>query len=197
MNLTRRDLDKLLWPLLGALALLLLAAVPTWWSLGDRQTAQRERDAAAARKQHIEQRLGQARTEEQELKERARQFQDLWQSGIAGPERRLEWIELLRDLQHRLRIPGLNYEFGPRQPLSSNGGDYTHFASPVRLQLRLVHEEDLLRLLISLQHEAKALVLIRQCTLAPLDNANGDLAQLSAECDLRWITVDRPPGMKP
>ncbi|MDR0775688.1 MAG: hypothetical protein LBE81_03495 [Azonexus sp.] len=194
MTLTRRDLDKLLWPLLGGLALLLLAAGSAWWSYGDWQGAQRERDAAATRKQRIEQHLGQARGEEQELKERARLFQELQQSGIAGPERRLEWIELLRDLQHRLRIPGLNYEFGPRQPLYQNGSDFVYFASPVRLQLRLVHEEDLLRILASLQSEAKALVLIRQCTLAPLDNrgAGNDLAQLSAECELSWVTIDRP-----
>ncbi|MDR1996298.1 hypothetical protein [Azonexus sp.] len=194
MNLTRRDLNKLLWSLLGTLALLLLAAGPAWWSYNDLQAAQRERDAAAARNQGIGQHLGQARAEEQELKERARLFQRLQQSGIAGPERRLEWIELLRDLQYRLRIPGLNYEFGTRQPLYQNGSDYVYFASPMRMQLRLVHEEDLLRILASLQNEAKALVLIRQCTLVPLNdrNANGDLAQLSAECDLRWVTIDRP-----
>jgi len=194
MNLTRRDLDKLLWSLLGVLALLLLAAAPAWWSYGDRQAAQRERDTAAARKQSIGQRLGQARAEEQELKERARLFQRLQQSGIAGPERRLEWIELLRDLQYRLRIPGLNYEFGARQPLTPGGGDTVYFASPMRMQLRLVHEEDLLRILANLQSEAKALVLIRQCTLAPLGERGpaNDLAQLSAECNLRWVTIDRP-----
>ncbi|MCL2345967.1 MAG: hypothetical protein FWC58_08970 [Desulfobulbus sp.] len=199
MTLTRRDLDKLLWPLLGALALLLLAAALAWWSDGEQQAAQRERNAAAAGQQRIEQRLGQARSEEQELKARARQFQDLQQSGIVGPERRLEWIELLHDLQHRLRLPGLNYELGPRQPLGQ--GDASHFASPMRLQLRLAHEEDLLRLFADLQREARAMILIRQCTLAPLNDASGDLAapdfaQLSAECDLRWVTIDRPE-MKP
>jgi len=194
MNLTRRDLDKLLWSLLGALALLLLATAPPWWSHGYLQAAQRERDVAAASKQRIGQHLGQARAEEQELKERARLFQRLRQSGIAGPERRLEWIELLRDLQYRLRIPGLNYEFGARQPLYPGGGDTVYFASPMRMQLRLVHEGDLLRILANLQSEAKALVLIRQCTLAPLGESGpaNDLAQLSAECDLRWVTIDRP-----
>jgi hypothetical protein len=139
--------------------------------------------------------LGQARAEEQELQERARIFQNLQQSGIVGPERRLEWIELLRDLQARLRIPGLTYEFGARQPLSPGGGDAAWFASQLRLQLRLVHEEDLLRFLASLQGEAKALVLIRQCALTPLADPNAsDLAQLSAECDLRWVTLDRQEG---
>lgn len=199
MNFTRRDLVKLRWPLLGALALLLLAALPAWWSHHEVVAGTRERDAAAARKQRVEQRLRQVRTEEQEIKERALIFQRLQQSGIAGEERRLEWTELLRALQNQLRIPGLVYEFGVRKPLDNDGGPYAYFASPMRMQLRLVHEEDLLRFLDRLQREAQALVLIRSCTLAPLSSRgigsgsidSGDLAQLGAECDLRWITVAR------
>lgn len=194
MNFTRRDLVKLQWPLLGALALLVLAALPAWWSHHEVIAEARERDAAAERKQRLEQRLRQVRTEEQELKERALSFQRLQQSGIAGAERRLEWTELLQELQQQLRIPGLVYEFGVRKPLDGDGGPYTYFASPMRMQLRLVHEEDLLRFLARLQREAQALVLIRSCTLAPLASrgiGSDDLAQLSAECDLRWVTVDR------
>lgn len=194
MTLTGRDLGKLRWPLLGALLLLVLAILPARWSHLQVAGAQRERDAAAAGKQRVEQRLRQVRTEEQELKERALLFQRLQQSGIAGAERRLEWTELLHSLQTQLRLPGLNYEFGVRKPLeAAGGGEYAYFASPMRLQLRLVHEEDLLRFLDRLQQEAKALVLIRSCTLAPLaGHGSADLAQLGAECELRWVTVDRP-----
>lgn len=194
MTFTGRDLVKLQWPLLGALALTVLAAVPAWWSRNDIASAQRQHDEAVASKQRVEQRLRQVRTEEQELKERAQIFQRLQQSGIAGAERRLEWTELLRDLQQQLRIPGLNYEFGVRKPLDNESGAYAYFASPMRMQLRLVHEEDLLRFLDRLQREAKALVLIRSCTLAPLAEravGSNDLAQLGAECELRWVTVDR------
>ncbi|MDR2188861.1 MAG: hypothetical protein LBE62_12565 [Azonexus sp.] len=192
-----RNINNLRWPILGALALALFASVFAWLSHGDREAALRQRDEAALRKSGGEQRLRQARREEQELKERAAWLQGLQQSGITGPERRLEWTELLRDIQNRWRIPGLSYEFGVRQPLGPGSDSHAWFASPLRLQLRLAHEEDLLRVLASLQSEARALVLIRQCSLAPLANAetNNDLAQLAAECDLSWVTLDRarPP----
>jgi len=196
MTLSRRDLRKLQWPILGALLMILLAVLPAWTSHQQLLAAERERNAAAAGRQKIAQHLSRVRAEEQELKERIGVFQRLWQAGIVGPERRLEWTELLRDTQRQLRIPGLNYEIGPRKPLEDQGGDYAYFVSPMRLQLRLVHEEDLLRVLGHLQDKASALLLVRACALGPLAEGGGDrgdLAQLSADCDLRWITVDRPP----
>jgi hypothetical protein len=197
MNFTRRDLRKLRWPLLGALLLIVLAGLPVWWSSGDVAQAHRERDAAASRKSQIEQRLRQVRTEEQELKERADLFLRLQQSGIAGEENRLDWTELLQDIQQQLRLPGILYEFGVRKPLDAGvSADYQYFASPMRIQLRLLHEQDLLHFLGRLQREAKALVLIRRCTLAPLAGRGvgaDDLAQLGAECDVHWITVRRSP----
>lgn len=198
MKFTAGDLHKLRWPLLGALLLIVLAALPVWWSSGDVARAQSERDAAASRKNQIEQRLRQVRTEEQELKDRADLFLRLQQSGIAGEENRLEWTELLQDIQQQLRLPGVLYEFGVRKPLDAGGGaGYLYYASPMRIQLRLLHEGDLLHFLSRLQREAKALVLIRRCTLSPLAvRAVGadDLAQLAAECDVHWITVRRSPG---
>ncbi len=198
MKFTARDLVKLQWPLLGALLLLLLAALPAWWSSTDVERAQRERDEASSRKQRTEQRLLQVRTEEEELRERARIFQQMQQAGITGDERRLEWTELLDEIQRQLRIPGITYEFGIRKPLENGGSpEYSYFASPMRVQLRLLHEEDLVRFLDRLQREAKALVLIRGCTLTPLAGrgiGNDDIAQLAAECDLRWITVRKSPA---
>jgi hypothetical protein len=198
MKFTVRDLVKLQWPLLGALLLIALATLPAWWSSKEVELAQRQRDEANSRKLRTEQRLLQVRTEEQELRERAQIFQQMQQSGITGDERRLEWTELLVDIQRQLRIPGINYEFGIRKPLENGSNpEYSYFTSPMRIQLRLLHEEDLLRFLQHLQQEATALVLIRGCTLTPLASrgiGSDELAQLAAECDLRWITVRKSPA---
>lgn len=198
MKFTTRDLVKLQWPLLGALLLIALGSFAAWWSSNDAVLAQRQRDQASSRMLQIEQRLRQVRTEEQELRDRGAIFQRLQQSGIAGEERRLEWTELLDDIQRQLRIPGINYEFGIRKPLDNGGNpQYSYFASPMRIQLHLLHEEDLLRFLSRLQQEAKALVLIRNCTLAPPPGrgiGSDEPAHLVAECELRWITVRQSAG---
>ncbi len=200
MKFTARDLGKLRWPLLGTLLLLIAAGLLAWSSLRHAQQAEQQRRTTEAGKNQIEQRLRQVRTEEQEIKNRTQIFQRLQSSGIAGEERRLDWTEMLQNIQHDMRLPGISYEFGAQQTLEKTPGlAYAYLASPMRLQLRLLHEEDLLNFLARVQKEAKALVLIRRCKLSssPRSSEPGaTLPQLNAECDLQWITVQRPTTTK-
>lgn len=199
MKFAARDVAKIRLPLLAATVLLVIGILLAWWSWTEAQRAARERDATASRKEQIAQRLRQVRSEEQELKEMTQLFQHWEKSAITGEEKRLEWMETLRALQQELRIPGMNYEFGVQVPLESvQGAAYAWFGSPMRLQLRLLHEGDLLNFLTRLEQEARALVLIRNCRLARLDKAAGEgresWAQLKADCELQWLTVRRSTG---
>lgn len=200
MKLTARDSSKIAWIALLVALLIGLAIAAGLWSTGDTGKARAERDAAAARKLEIEKRLGRVRTEEQEIKARTQQFQQMELAGMIGQEKRLEWTELLRDLQHRLRLPGMNYEFGPQVPLESvAGADYAFHSSQLKIQLRVLHEEDLLNFVGQLQKEAKALVVLRGCKLSRLPGANPaarDAAQLIGECTMEWITLRRASGTK-
>lgn len=200
MKLTGRDLLKLRWPLLGTLLLFAAGGLLAWWSRIDARQAAQEHHAAAARKNQIEQRLRQVRTEELELRERTLIFQRLERSGVTGEEKRLDWTEMLRDIQHELRIPGVKYEFGVQVPLDNvSGAAYAYFASPLRLQLRLLHEEDLLNFLARVQQDAKAMVFVRSCKLSPLargGDGRESPAQLAAECEMQWVTLRRSTGKR-
>ncbi len=188
MKFTTRDLGKLRWPILGALLLLITAGLLAGWSLRNAEQAEQQRRSAETGKNQIEQRLRQVRTEEQEIKERTQIFLHLQKTGMAGEERRLDWTEMLQKIQHDMRLPGISYEFGAQQTLEKTPGlAYAYLASPMRLQLRLLHEEDLLNFLARVQKEARALVLVRRCEALP---------QLNAECELQWITLQRPPNTK-
>ena len=193
MKLTKRDLPKLWLPLTVMLALIAVAGLLAWATHLDADKADRERNAAASAKIQIEQRLRQASSEEQEIKQRAQLFQQLRNSGLAGEERRLDWIETLRDAHRELRIPGMTYEFGAQSKLDAGDeSTQTWFSSPLRLQLRVVHEEDLLRFLARIQKNAKALVIVRSCKLSALTRqADGReaMAQFAAECEMQWLTV--------
>lgn len=198
MTFTRRDFAKIRIPLLGALLLSAAGGLIAWWSAGEADQAQRERDAAAAHKNQLEQRLRQARTEEQELKARTQIFLQWQADGITGEEKRLEWTEALRNIQHNLHLPGMNYEFGVQTPLENvSGAAYAWFGSPLRLQLSLLHEGDLLRTLSAIEREAPALVLARSCKLTrqTSDETTGtSSAQLKAECEMQWLTARRASG---
>ena len=198
MKFERRDLNKLQWLALLAIVAIALAIVAGWWSLGSTGKARVERDAAAKQKTQIEQRLVQVRTEEQDIKTRTLQFQQMDVAGMTGPEKRLDWTELLRELQRQLRLPGMTYEFGPQMPLESNpGAGYVYHSSQLKIQLRLLHEEDLLNFIAQLQREAKAMVLVRHCKLSRLAGGNqADGAQLLAECTMEWVTLRPASGTK-
>lgn len=197
MKLEPRDLKKTGWvALLAAILIALAVAAGLWTSAGARK-ALGERDAAAARKLEVERRLARVRTEEQEIKARTQQFQQMEQANMVGPEKRLDWTELLRDLQQQLRLPGMSYEFGPQIPLEiTTDTGYAFHSSQLKIQLRLLHEEDLLNFINRLQREAKAMVLVRGCKLVrpPAANSAGSTASLNAECTMEWVTLRRATG---
>ncbi len=200
MKFSLRDLIKLQWHALLAAFLLIAAGALGFWSQQRAQQANAERASAESQLQQIDNKLRQANGEEQEIKERTSRFLQLEKSGITGEEKRLEWIELLSDLQHQFRLPGMNYEFGPQLAQEKVAGDaFAYHSSHLRIQLRLLHEEDLLNFLEQLQQRAKALVLVRSCrhtripTSGPL---NAGQAQLSAECDMEWVSLRRATGNK-
>jgi type II secretory pathway pseudopilin PulG len=198
MTLTRNDFRKLALPLAAMLALLSVAGLLAWSTQSDARKAEQERNAASAARTQVEQRLRLARNEEQEIKERARLLQRLQSAGIADEERRLDWMELLRDTQRQLRLPGMKYEFGVQT--AADGGKIAAdgwYASPLRIQFRLLHEGDLLNFLSRVQKDASALVIVRGCKLAPLPSQADTRiapAQLGAECEMQWLTAHRPPG---
>ena len=193
MKFKYKDFIRLRTPLAWALAMLVLASITGIYSYRELQQATQARQAAEQARQQVEQRLRQVRTEEEDIKSRTQTYQTLQQAGITGDERRLEWTEQLHALQQTLRIPGMNYEFGAQSALEKvDGVTWAWFASPMQLKLRLLHEEDLLRFLGRLQREARAMIVIRGCRLAPIagTTAPGEAAALLiADCELQWITL--------
>lgn len=195
MNFSGRDIAKLGWHALAALLMIAVAALVVTWTATEERKATAGRDATLSAKSQVEQRLGQVRTEEQEIKARTQQYQRLEERGIFGPERRLEWTELLRDLQAQLMIPGMNYELGAQAPLDRTPGSGPAFhVSAMKLKLELLHEEDLLNFLNRLRQQASALTLVRNCRLARAAAAPpaASGALLTAECEIDWITLRQP-----
>ncbi len=193
MTLSGSDLRKLRWHLAAFLGMAALALTLALQSRAVREEARVVRQAAETKARQMSDRLRRVRTEEEEIKERSAMLVAMQRDGTLGRERRLEWTELLRSAQRRLRIPEISYEFGPSTPLPANApNEVAFYSSPMKLRLQLLHEEDLLRYLALLRGEAPALVVVRACTLGkPV--LQGSLPRQDAQCDLDWITA-RLPG---
>lgn len=188
MKFGARDIEKLRWQLAVAISLIITAGAIAYLSIVATRKAESEHRAVADRHARIDAKLRQVRTEEEEIKNRGALFQRMQEQGVLGEEKRLDWTELLHDIQHRMRLPDMSYEFAPQKPLEGNGGgDYAFFVSTMKLHLRLIHEENLLDFLDRIQSEAKAMVLTKNCNIAR--SASPGTGQLTADCELSWITV--------
>ena len=146
--------------------------------------------AKGSHRQHAQQ-LQQLQTQAPAIQAQAQLLQGLQQRGIAGDEKRLDWIELLADLQRELRLPEMKYEFGAQMPLDSEHKTLWR-SSTQHLELHLLHEADLLTFLARLAAQAPALIIVRSCQLAPKPADVGSsvaVAQLIAQCELQWLSL--------
>ena len=133
------------------------------------------------------------KSEEGEIRQKAAVFDRLAARGVIGEEERLEWVELLNEIRDRRRLPEVQYEFAPQRALERAGaGASGLYASAMKLQAQLLHEEDLVRLLGDLRERAPALIQVKRCDLSRLPAADtGKLRQgsLRADCLIDWITL--------
>ena len=194
MKWVRDDFRKLRVGLLACLALVAVGASAVLLSDHAAQAARGELAAAQATRNELDDKLKRVRSEENEIREKTARFRQLEARGVIGEEQRLEWSELLDAIRDRRRLLNLRYEFEPQRPLEAapNTAKLGYFVSPMRLQLDLLHEEDLTRLLADLRQQAKALIQIRSCLVTRSTGRQDNLspvAQLRADCRLDWITL--------
>lgn len=138
-----------------------------------------------------------------ERREARRKFASIYQQlsadGVVGDEQRLAWVQATREASRELHLPYLRYTTSAQQAYEAPWL-VPGVAAPVRvtvmdLQLGLVHELELLRLLAQLE-QAPGRPMVRSCSLerlgmdkAPEPNA----ANLTASCQLALYSIPRVP----
>jgi len=181
----------------SALAAVLMIAVGVLGLYAANKTTERARQAkiaVIAQGSEADRKLKQVREEESEIKQKSILFNNLQERGIIGEEQRLDWVEVLKDIRDRRRLIDLRYDISPQRALDSTAvGDFAFYASSMKLQLKLLHEEDLSRLLADLRQQAKALIRVNSCNVERLPPAAeeraGGWANLLADCEIDWITL--------
>lgn len=194
MKLSRADFPKIQTSLFTLLALIAIG-----WGIGrvtaDRtQIAQLVQKAAASDRNEFTTKLKQVRDEENEIKFKSALFTELQTRGAIGEEQRLDWVELLKEIRDKRRLIDLQYELAPQRSLDTNpGSGLAFYASSMKLRLKLLHEEDLTRLLDDLRKQAKALIQVKRCDVSRLPRSGPERddspAQLQAECQIDWVTL--------
>ena len=139
--------------------------------------------------------------EEKILLEYYPHFVDLYNRGIIGREKRLNWIEALRQSGEKLQIPSLRFTiksqevFNPGYQINYSG--YALYRSNMELKLGLLHEGELFSLLNYINQTVQGAYTISDCSFKRNGSEiqyNKDHANITVSCLLHWITIDLPGG---
>ena len=141
--------------------------------------------------------------EEKVLRENYPKFVSLYNQGIIGQEKRLNWIETIRKAGEMIGLPSLSYsidsqvEHVPEYTVNYNG--YTLYRSSMDLNLSLLHEVDLFRFIDYINRNADGIYTISECQFNKVGNEvsyEKDRANVKASCILYWITIDLAGGQR-
>ena len=198
MSFTPEELKKLALPVLAALLLLGAGGGLIWGADAALKAAQRQAAQAQRERQLSTERLARIAEEEREVKEKISVYQHLKALNIIGEERRLEWADAISRIRAQRELIDVRYRVErQRLLLSAPGkpGNVDFYASAMRVELALLHEEDLLRFLNDLRDSGNAYYAVRNCSMSRTGGAGTGatiVPRLRAECNIDLITlIDR------
>ncbi len=195
MTFSREELKKLVLPLLAALLLLGAGGGLIWGAGESLRDATRRLAAAQADRTQNSQRLARIAEEEREVKEKMEVYGHLKRLNIIGEERRLEWADAITRIRAQRELLDLRYRVERQRLLVSlpgKPGNVDFYASSMKVNLALLHEEDLLRFLSDLRNTGNAYYVVRRCAISRTGQAatgTNIVPRLNADCDIDLITV--------
>jgi len=166
------------------------------WSAGVAlAAAQRELAAAQAERRQASERLARIAEEEREVKEKIDLYRRLKQFNILGEEQRLEWADAINRIRRERELLDLRYQVERQRLLLSAPGkpaNVDFYASTMKVDLALLHEEDLMRFLADLRQSGNAFYSVKKCALTRTGQALGGATispRLRGDCEIDLITI--------
>jgi hypothetical protein len=179
---------------IACVTICLTAILVSEWKFSEAQEnmeqKQRNRDIVYSRYAHVD-------NEKRDIRNFQPHYIELLNRGLIGAERRLEWVDAIRQAQEQRKLPPLSYEIEPQQVVRLESaldlGDYQLHGSRMRLHMDLLHEMDLFNFFDDLSQ--RNFFAVQDCSLKRLGRAAGSLdgPTLGADCTLNWITLDTAP----
>jgi hypothetical protein len=195
LKFTSDELKRLLGPSLLALLLIAAGGALIWWSDGALNDARRMLAAAQEQRRQNAERLSRIAEEEREVKANLAVYQQLKQLHILGEERRLEWADAIARIRSERDLLDVRYRVERQKLLSALPGkpaSVEFYASPMRVDLALLHEEDLLRFLADLRASGNAYYSVKHCKVQRSGIAATGVsmaARLRADCLIDLVTI--------
>jgi len=203
MMLERSDLKRLRLPFVAALLLAGMGAAALVFSENNLAETEQLRKAGHDRLVAARDQLARVSEEEQEIRNNLVQFKQISDRGMTGAEKRLEWIETLAAIQKKRRLFQVQYTLEPQRAVdypgmiqNQKGGAGIFMASRVKLELQLLHEEDLLNFFADLRASHESFASLRSCSVSRIEGVfagGGPMRpRLRASCLVDMITLKTP-----
>jgi hypothetical protein len=195
MTLSRDELKKLAIPTIAALAMLGAGVMLIRIAADSLRSAQQALAASEGERKQNSERLARIAEEEREVNEKIAVYQQLKQASILGEEKRLEWADAMTRIRNQRELLDLRYRVERQKTLVSlpgKPGSVDFYSSTMRVDLALLHEEDLLRFLSDLRSSGNAYYSVKRCALSRTGQAatgTSIVPRLRAECEIDLITV--------
>jgi hypothetical protein len=195
VSLSREELKKLALPLLLALGLIASGAGLIFGANEMLRTSKIQLSVAQTERRQNTERLARIAEEEREVKEKIDVYQRLKALHILGDERRLEWADAINRIRAQRELLDLRYRVERQKLINSAQGkpaNVDFYASTMKVELALLHEDDLLRFLADLRDSGNAYYSVKKCTITRTGQAVGGATmtpRLSAQCDIDLITI--------
>jgi hypothetical protein len=196
MKIRREDLKQL--QVAGAAAAIMVALGAAAIAIADHYLVleSKAREAAKAQRSAAQERVSKVFEEEKEIRESLIFYQTMQGQGMLGLENRLDWIDAIAKIKSERKLFEIKYSIEPQKPLDYPGVVSTKstdfFVSRMKLDMLLLHEEDLLNFLSDLRSVGKFHVSVRYCSMTRIErgaSAQGLYPRLRSECQIDLITV--------
>jgi len=198
VKIARDDLKRLRMPLALAVVLLALGAASLVVSEHYRDEAKKARDVTRMSRVAAQERVSKVSEEEREIRENLVYYERMRRSGMLGEQSRFDWIESIAKIKNDRKLFEIKYGIEPQKPLDYPGivatGTADFVVSRMKLEMLLLHEEDLLNFLADLEAAGKAYVSVRHCTVSRIERAAALQPRLRADCQVDLVSVK---GIKP
>jgi len=203
VNIRRDDVKRLRGPLALTVVLTAIGIAALVTSQSSLDEARKTRDASRASRVGAQERVLRVSEEEREIRENLIDFERMRERGMIGEQNRIEWIESIARIKNNRKLFEIKYKIEPQRQLDYAGvvatGGADLVVSRMKLDMLLLHEDDLLNFLADLQAAKKAYVSVRQCAVTRLEREAPTTAtalqpRLLAECQLDLVSVR---GLRP
>ena len=149
----------------------------------------------------IRQKTAQVDQEKQVIERYRETYENLRHIGTIGVEQRVNWLDALRAANQAAHTLGVDYQLSQQapSPIQLDTAGFKLQQTVMKINIKLLHEEDLPKFLSALEAQRAGLYLLQRCALSR--NANSEFsvrfeAKLSAECELAWLSLVEDEAVK-